>query len=457
MDRSERDALLALDAVELRDRLAGGALTALGLAEAVIARIEEIEPQIGAFAWFDAAHLRAQAERSDARRRAGAPLGPLHGLPVAIKDVIDTADAPTQNGAALDAGRRPRVDAAVVARLRAAGALMLGKTTTCELAYLHPTATRNPAAPGRTPGGSSAGSAAAVAAGMAPLALGTQTGGSVIRPASFCGVVGFKPTFGAIARRGVLTQAPSLDTVGVFARDVAGAALLAEALIGADPADAGDARPGAPGLLATALARPPVAPTFAFVETPGYAEADADMRAGFEELCHALGAHVFATTLPRLYDEAATIRAHVNDAEMAHRYRGYADKGWSTLAPETRAAIERGRALSAPAYLAARDMRDVFAAGLDEILERCDAILTPAALGAAPEGLASTGDSIFNGLFTFTGHPAATVPLLIDAQGAPMGVQIVGRRGEDARLLRAARWLETRFAADALDRLDETG
>ena len=445
MDPSDR-ALLAHGAANVRDFIANGMITARAHAEALIARIETFDPDIHAFAHFDADHLRAQADRADARRQAGALLGPLHGVPVAVKDVIDTADAPTQNGAALDRGRRPSADAAVIARLRAAGALVMGKTTTCELAFLHPSATRNPAAPDRTPGGSSSGSAAAVAAGLAPLALGTQTGGSVIRPASFCGVVGFKPSFGAIARRGVLKQSPSLDTVGVFSRDVGGAALLAEACIGADPDDPSDARPGASGLYATAVSAPPVAPIFAWVDLPGFARASDDMRAALAELLQDLQEAVFTTTLPRLYNDAATFRARLNDAEMAYHYRAYAERGWDLLSFETRAAIERGRAISAADYLAARDMRAVLAAGLDEILSRCDAILTPAALGAAPQGLGSTGDSIFNGLFTFTGHPAVTLPLLLDCDGAPMGVQLVGRRGDDARLLRAARWLEARFA-----------
>lgn len=439
-------AILGLDAGALRDRLAAGALKAAELAEALIARITAVEREVGAFAWFDADFLRAQAAAADRHRAAGRPLGPLHGLPVGIKDVIDTARIPTENGTVLDTGRVPQADAAVVARLRGAGALILGKTVTTELQYLHPARTRNPANPGHTPGGSSAGSAAAVAAGMAPLALGTQTGGSVIRPAAYCGVVGFKPSFGAIPRRGVLAQAPSLDTVGVFARDVMGAALLADPLFGADPADPSAAPQSPPGLDALAASAPPVTPTLALVELPGFSEAHPDLRAGLAELADSLGGQVWSTTLPRLFDEAAAIRGRINDAEMAYHYRGYAARGWDRLAEPIRTAIERGRSVSAPDYLAARDMAPVFAAGLDEILNRADAILAPAAPGPAPKGLASTGDAIFNGLFTLTGHPAITLPLLQDARGLPMGVQLIGRRGEDGRLLRTARWLEALMA-----------
>ena len=216
----------------LRDRLASGALRASELAEALIARIEAREPEIGAFAWFDADFVREQARRLDAHRQSGRPTGALHGLPVALKDIIDTARIPTENGCALDAGRVPIKDAAIVSRLRSAGALIMGKTVTTELAYMQAGKTRNPHGPAHTPGGSSSGSAAAVADGMVPLAVGTQTGGSVIRPASFCGVTGFKPSFGAIPRTGILMQSPTLDTVGVFAASPLDAALLAEVLMG---------------------------------------------------------------------------------------------------------------------------------------------------------------------------------------------------------------------------------
>lgn len=442
-------AILGLDAVALRDRLATGALKAADLAEALIARIAVIEPEVGAFAWFNADFLRAQAAAADRHRAAGRPLGPLHGLPVGIKDVIDTAGIRTENGTVLDAGRVPAADAAIVARLRAAGALVLGKTVSTELQYLHPSRTRNPANLAHTPGGSSAGSAAAVAAGMAPLALGTQTGGSVIRPASYCGVVGYKPTFGAMARRGVLVQSPSLDTIGAFARDVMGAALLAEPLFGSDPADPAAVPQAPPSLVSLAASAPPVTPTLAFVELPRFDEAHHDMRAGLAELAESLGPQVWSTTLPRLFNDAAAARGLINDAEMAHHYRGYAARGWDQLSDPIRAAIERGRATSVPDYLAARELTTVLAAGLDEILSRADAILAPAAPGPAPEGLASTGDSIFNGLFTMTGHPAITLPLLQDARGLPMGVQLIGRRGEDGRLLRTARWLERQMTARA--------
>ncbi|MCB1312677.1 MAG: amidase [Sedimentitalea sp.] len=430
-----------LGAVALRDRLASGALSCLDLTEACIARIAAREDEVGAWAWHDAEHARAQARQLDAYRAAGRPIGPLHGLPVGLKDVIDTARIPTQNGCALDAGRVPVRDAFVVERLRQAGAVILGKTETTELAFMHPARTRNPHALGHTPGGSSAGSAAAVADGMVPLAVGTQTGGSVIRPAAFCGVTGFKPSFGAIPRRGVLMQSQSLDTIGVFARDPEGAALLADVLFGHDPQDSATSLAPPPRLLEIARAAPPVAPVFALVRPPGWAEADPQMREALDELGAALGDQAFAVELPEVFAQAAAARRCINLAEMARNYHRYGRDGGALLGAETREALEEGNAILARDYLAALDWPGVLNAGLGEIFRRCDAILCPAAPGPAPEGLGSTGDPVFNGLWTLCGTPAVSLPILTAANGLPMGVQLVGPRGGDGRLLRTARWL----------------
>ena len=440
--------LVALGAVELRDRIASGALTAAAVAEAFLAQAEAREPELRAFAHLDREDVMAQARRLDALRGTGRPVGPLHGLPVGVKDIVDTARVPTENGTPLDAGRVPARDAAVVSRLRAAGAVVMGKTETTELAYLHPGRTRNPVDPTRTPGGSSQGSAAAVAARMVPLAVGTQTGGSVIRPAAFCGCVGFKPTFGRIPRTGILPQSPSLDTVGVFANSALDAALLADALCGDDPGDPAT-RPGpAPRLLDGARADPPVEPLLAVVRMPGHEAAHPETRAAMDEIAAALGEGCFEVTLPPLFDEAAAIRKRVNLAEMARCYDHYARRGRDALSPLMREALEAGGRISARDYIAALDWVDVLYAGLGEILKRCDAILAPSAPGPAPEGLSGTGDAIFNGLWTLTRVPAVTLPLLASEAGLPMGVQLVGPREEDARLLRTARWLTHRLGTD---------
>ena len=433
--------LLALGAVELRDRMASGALSSEELVTACIARIAAREETVRAWAFFDPGFALEQARHLDAHRRAGRPIGPLHGLPVGLKDIIDTAGMPTENGCALDAGRVPSRDAYVVERLKQAGAVIMGKTVTTELAFMHPGKTRNPHAPDHTPGGSSSGSAAAVADAMVPLAIGTQTGGSIIRPASFCGITGFKPTFGEIPRRGVLPQSPSLDTIGVFAADVKGAALLAEALFGFDAADTATSPRPVPGLLKTASSDPPMSPVFAFIRPPGWDAADPDLHAGFSELVDALGEQVFEVDLPKSFDYAEAERKRINFAEMARFYHRYWRDGADKLADETRAAIEEGNAITARDYLAALDWPDVLYAALEEIFERCDAILCPAAPGPAPKGLETTGDPVFNGLWNLVRAPVVTVPLLTSASDLPMGVQLVGPRGGDARLLRSAQWL----------------
>jgi Asp-tRNA(Asn)/Glu-tRNA(Gln) amidotransferase A subunit family amidase len=259
--------LADLGALEARALMERGEMRAEELVEAQLRRIAAKDPAIQAFAFLDQSLPRAAAKNCDDYRASGRPIGALHGLSVGLKDIIDTADMPTENGTPVDAGRRPARDATIVRRLRAAGAVLMGKTVTTELAYATPGKTHNPHDPGRTPGGSSSGSAAAVAAGMVSFAVGTQTFGSVIRPASFCGVVGFKPTHGLIPRTGVRLLAGPLDTVGVFARSVADAAMIADVLAGHDPADTDTRLLPAPRLLDIALTEPPVLPDLAFVKS----------------------------------------------------------------------------------------------------------------------------------------------------------------------------------------------
>lgn len=434
------DAILGLGAVALRDRLASGALAAEELVEACLARIAAVEPQVQAWAWLDGQHAVEQARRLDQWRKSGRPLGPLHGLPVGLKDVIDTKGIPTENGTAIDAGRVPEADAWIVARLKAAGAIILGKTVSAECAFLHPGKTRNPHNPEHTPGGSSQGSAAAVAAGMVPLAIGTQTGGSVIRPAAFCGVVGVKPSFGLIPRTGVLMQSPFLDTMGVFARSVEDAALLTEVLAGHDPADKATEALPMPRLLKVAQSDVPVTPSFAFVRPPGWDQVDPQMADALAELADLLGEHCFEVPFGG-FDEVAAARQRINFAEMAKCYYGLERRGRDQMSDVLQSAMDEGKAVLARDYLAAMDWRELLNAALGPVFERCDAIICPAAPGPAPKGLESTGSAIFNGIWTLAGVPAVTLPLFTAENGLPMGVQLVGKKGDDARLLRTARWL----------------
>ncbi|MGE0253793.1 MAG: amidase [Alphaproteobacteria bacterium] len=426
------------------DAIVAGTTSAAEVAEACLARIAATDEAVQAWAFLDPEHVRRQAADADRARRDGRPTGPLHGVPLAIKDVFDTADMPTEYGSPIHAGHRPRRDAWPVGRLRAAGAVIVGKSVTTEFAWYRPGKTRNPHDPARTPGGSSSGSAAAVGAGMVPGALGTQTNGSVIRPASYCGVVGFKPSHGLIARTGTLMLSRALDHVGVFARSVEDAALLAEVLAGDDAGDP-DTRPSArPPLLATALGEPPHKPRIAFVRTAVWDQAEATTRTAFEGLAAGLG--IAEVVLPPAFDVGLDLHRTVADVEIAHYLaREYATSR-DLLSEPLRTLIARGHTTPAPTYLAARAEVTTLAATLDALFDDCDVMLTPAATGEAPRGLAATGSPAFCTLWTLLGVPAISLPLLKGPAGMPLGVQLVGRRGEDAKLLRTARWLAKALA-----------
>src|SRR5437773_52764 len=298
------DEFVKLTATAAGAEIARGAISAEDYTRACLDRIEAVNGEIKAFVHLDREHALAQARALDERRAQGHSLGPLHGVPVAIKDIIDTADYPTELGSPIGVGRRTRHDAAVVARLRAAGAVIIGKTVTTEFAYYHPGPTRNPCDRARTPGGSSSGSAAAVAAEMVPLALGSQTNGSVIRPAAFCGVFAVKPSHGLVSRGGVLPLSRHLDHLGAFARSLGDLALILEVIAGHDPADPDTEPFAAPDFRALAREPPPLPPRFAFVRTPMWDKADGETRAAFEELASALGGAIEDVDLPQSFAEA---------------------------------------------------------------------------------------------------------------------------------------------------------
>ena len=433
--------LAALGIADAAQGIAAGAFTSQDLVRACLARVEEVEETVQAWTYLDPDYALAQASRADEARQAGLSLGPLHGVPIGVKDIYDTADMPTENGTVLQAGRRPQRDATAVALLRQAGAVVMGKTVTTELAVYAPGKTRNPHDPEHTPGGSSSGSAAAVAAGMVPGALGSQTNGSVIRPAAFCGVVGYKPSHGLISRAGVLPQSRFLDTLGTFGRSVADAALLAECLMVFDRGDP-DMRPTGRPLLGETLAqRPPVRPDLAFVEGPVWDRAEDDTRAAFAELADALGAACATVELPEAFDQGLPALRTIQCADIALSYAPFHDKGRDQLSDILVGMIEEGRRCLALDYKRALEWRGVLNDGLEAVFERFDAILTPAAPGSAPHGLEATGDPAFCSLWNLCGTPAISLPLLRGAKGLPMGVQLVGRLGNDARLLRTARWL----------------
>jgi Asp-tRNA(Asn)/Glu-tRNA(Gln) amidotransferase A subunit family amidase len=436
-----------LSASEAARLIRDGIISSEQLVEACLAHIREVDPQVQAWTFLDPDYALAQARALDELRLSGQAIGPMHGVPVGVKDIFDTADMPTENGSVIHAGRTPSRDATAVSRLRAAGAVIMGKTVTTEFAYFSPGKTRNPHNPEHTPGGSSSGSAAAVGSEMIPLAIGSQTNGSTIRPAAYCGIVGFKPTHGLISRHRVSALSRTLDHVGLFARTVDDIALLCEQLVGYDEADP-DTRPRA-NIPFESVAReePPLAPMFALVKTPMWERADNDTKEGFAELAAHLDQRVEEVELFPSAIEAWELHQTVMSAEMSLNLEREYNGASGQLSEKLRKQIEQGQQVTAFDYQRAlARIAPIHESFLELFQQRYDAILTPAAPGPAPKGLAATGDPSFCTLWTLCGMPAISLPLLQSSNGLPLGVQLVGPRHGDARLLRTARWLATKAA-----------
>jgi Asp-tRNA(Asn)/Glu-tRNA(Gln) amidotransferase A subunit family amidase len=423
--------LAAPSAIATAAQLAAGKLDATTLLADTLARIDAQDASLGAFVAL--LNPGAAREQLGQLREAG---GPLQGLPVAIKDIFDTAGLPTSYGSALYAGAQPRCDAAIVSVIRRAGGLVIGKSSTTEFAYLHPTATCNPNAPGRTPGGSSAGSAAVVAAGLVPFAVGTQTGGSVIRPASYCGVTGFKPSFGLLPTAGLKCFSWSLDTVGLFAPSVAEVAWFAQAVSGhALALPAVQATPAKSWVVGVPDAYPwgPVSPS-----------AQRAIDAGSRAL-RAAGARVLGITLPVWMKDVF---------EAQDVIQGY--EAWRALArevdqlarqPEALSAILRdylitASRISAPAYEAAQQTARQGRQACADWFGQFDVLMTPSAPDEAPPGYGSTGASTFNRAWTLLGLPCVNVAGAVGVNGLPMGLQIIGGPRADRACLEAADFLE---------------
>jgi len=430
-----------LGAAEAAEKIRQGLISSENLVTACLSQIERLEERVQAWTFIDRDLVLKQARAADEALQTGRPVGPLHGVPVGIKDIIDTKDMPTEDGTILHQGRRPQHDATLVSKLREAGAVIIGKTVTTELAVFSPGKTRNPHDLDRTPGGSSSGSAAAVAAGMIPLAIGTQTNGSVIRPASFCGVYGYKPTFGLVSRHMVLQQSRPLDQIGVFGRSIEDVALVADAIIGFDPQDPDTRLQAGPELHRIQAEAPPLEPRLAFVRSPVWEQAADDAKAAFEELAGALGETVEPVDLHEMISEVHELHRLLMEADLARSFEREYLTGKEQLSDILRTMIERGQKVTAVDYNNSISRRGELYPLVEKLFETYDAILTPATIGEAPVGLDSTGSPVFCTIWTYFGMPAISLPLLNGENGMPLGVQLVGARGDDARLLRTGRWL----------------
>ncbi|HEX7053443.1 MAG TPA: amidase [Burkholderiales bacterium] len=420
-----------LGAAEAARRLEAREITCEALAAACLERIAARDGTVRAWAFVDPGQALARARALDRMPRRGR----LHGLPVGIKDIIDTADQPTEYGSPIYRGHRPRADAACVAVLRDAGALILGKTHTTEFANNHPAPTRNPHDPAHTPGGSSSGSAAAVADRMVPLALGTQTGGSVIRPGAFCGVYACKPSFGSINRAGMKFDAESLDTIGVYGRSVEDLALVLEPLT---------------GRAAPAFDSIDRAPRVALCRTPRWQDADAATQANLEAAARSLakaGARVRELELPpggeQLFDRHKVIKGYENCRALAWEYHNFRDQ----ISAKLKARLDEGWRVTREEYDEMRALAARCRAALGEAMREVDFLLTPSARGEAPRDLTTTGDPVFNRAWTLLGVPCVTVPCGKGPHGLPLGVQLVGAFDGDTALLRWAHWASQKLAS----------
>jgi Asp-tRNA(Asn)/Glu-tRNA(Gln) amidotransferase A subunit family amidase len=415
---------------QARAAIEAGTLTALDLAESQLARIAATDGAIGAWESFDASHVREQAKRAD---QAGCP-GSLGGIGIGVKDIIATDDHPTSAGTPIYADHRPSEDATCVRRLRASGAFVFGKTVTTPLAYMDPSRTRNPWNGAHSPGGSSSGSAAAVAAGHVLATVGTQTNGSIIRPAAYCGVVGYKPTVGAISVTGVHPFAPTFDTVGTFARSVADAGRVASAL-----ADA--------GRIAPSVALPGHRPRFAWLSKFPWVEPDYDT---LRVLAHALdalrdAAEIVPIAVPAAWKEAKATHRTLMLKEGSEVLGALQVKERHRLTPAINAAIDDGHAIGSEAHRDAIVWRERAIAFFTGWLDEYDAVLAPSAPGTAPRGLDTTGDPSCCSLWSLLGFPAISIPAGL-VEGLPVGLQLAAPQGRDDSLLSAAAWCEERIA-----------
>ena len=432
----------SLSAYELSLKLKSGEISSIELCKSYIDRIKKFEKDVKAWQFFDEKLLLEKAEEADDYRKSGKPLGPLHGMPIAIKDIIGTYDMPTECGTVFRKKKSSTQDSEIVNLLKNAGAIVMGKTVTCELAYIHPSKTRNPHDYTRTPGVSSSGSAAVVASYMSHLSIGSQTGGSVIRPASYCGVVGYKPSYGLISRSGVLKVSDKLDTIGVFGRSVKDVALLAKSLIRKDLYDASTIYFSSDRMLDVCEEKLEFDPKFIFYKTKNWKNINKKSQEAFEFLIKSFKKNIEIYDEPSYFKDIPKYHQIIHEVDMANNFQVYYDKDKSKLSKEMNDAISRGLKYSAKDYSDAIDFMKQSYESYKEVFEDYYGILTPSSNGVADKGLGSTGSADFQKIWTYLGLPAISLPLLTGENDLPLGLQLVGNKFDDLRFLGTAKWLE---------------
>ena len=433
--------LLNLTALDLVTKMKKGEISSEKLVKNYIDQIKTKDKEVEAWEFFDEELAISQAKKLDADRQAGKVQGDLHGVPVGIKDIFDTEDMPTLDGSEAHKKNPSLSDCTVVSKLKQAGAVIMGKTVTAELAYLTPGKTKNPHNPTRTPGGSSMGSAAAVAANMVPLAVGSQTNGSVIRPASFCGVVGYKPSKGLISRHLVMQVSQVLDQIGVFSNSIEDAALISEQLFGHDKLDPDSTLRAKPKLLTASREKPPMKPLLAYVNLPFMNELEEDAKEAFGEVKDELKEQIKDVELPKVFSEIPKWHKIIAESDMAKSFSIDYQKFKNLLSDQIVEAIERGQKYKAIEYNEACLKINEVTSYFDKFFHDYDAILTPSACGEAPKDLKTTGNPIFCTIWTYCGMPSISLPLLQGKNKLPIGIQLVSSLYDDERLFRNATWL----------------
>jgi Asp-tRNA(Asn)/Glu-tRNA(Gln) amidotransferase A subunit family amidase len=434
--------IFSLSASELAAQLREGEISSVEVCSQYIERIGKFEKDVKAWSHFNKKLLLEKAAEADEHRISGKPLGLLHGLPVAVKDIIGTLDMPTECGTTIRKKMNTSQDSEVVNLLKVAGAIIMGKTETTELAYFHPGKTTNPHDYKRTPGGSSSGSAAAVAAYMAPLSIGSQTNGSTIRPASYCGVVGYKPSYGLISRYGILKQSDKLDQVGIFGKSVEDVALLAKVLIKKDLFDPSTIHYSTEDMIDVCRKGPLFDPKFIFYKTKNWKNLDKESQESFEIFIKTFKKNIEVFDTPSYFDDIPKYHKIIHETDMANNFQLYYKKYKKKLSKEMVSAIERGFKNSATEYAEAIDFMKRSYDSYKEVFEDYHGVLTPASSGVAPKGLGNTGSPEFSTVWTYLGLPSISLPLLTGKNDLPLGIQLIGDKHDDLRFLGVASWVE---------------